>query len=335
MTQLYSRLGSVGFPRKYLREIILPDWWDDEIAQNPAGYAEGLMILSRNLGLDLTSMQNEAVPVGLRNLGPCKFKKASTTSEKELALARTLATRVVELITPAMLEPRNSLPTSASAIRQSILGAGARWVGLTNLVDYCWSVGLPVLHISAFPPGAKKMEGLASVRSGHYAVVLSKNAKHSAWLLFILTHELGHIVQGHVSRDGVLVDELVDRSSRDKEEKAANAFALELLTGTPELRVLPTGPGRSARALACAALDAGVHEQIDPGHIVLNCAYQMGGDFFALANAALRLLEPHADAVALVRSRMIAYLDKTKLPKDTYDFILRVTRAGQSRDLPG
>ena len=86
MTQLYSRLGSVGFPRKYLCEIILPDWWDDKIAHNPAGYAEGLMILSRNLGLDLASMQNEAVPVGLRNLGPCKFKKSSTTSQKELAL---------------------------------------------------------------------------------------------------------------------------------------------------------------------------------------------------------------------------------------------------------
>jgi Zn-dependent peptidase ImmA (M78 family) len=335
MTQLYSRLGSVGFPRKYLREIILPDWWDDEIAHNPAGFAEGLMILSRNLGLDLASMQNEAVPVGLRNLGPCKFKKSPNTSEKELMLARSLATRVVELISPAVPEPRNPLPTSASAIRQSLLGAGVRWISLANLVDYCWSVGLPVLHISAFPPGAKKMEGLASVRSGHYAVVLSKNAKHSAWLLFILTHELGHIVQGHVSRDGVLVDELVDRSSRDNEEKASNAFALELLTGTTDLRVLPMGPGRSARALARAALEVGIHEQIDPGHIVLNCAYQMGGDFFALANAALKVLEPHADAIALLQSRMIAHLDKTKLPTDTYDFLLRVTRAGQSRDLPG
>ena len=86
------------------------------------------------------------------------------------------------------------------------------------------------------------------MRNGHCAVVLSKNAKHSAWLLFILTHELGHIVQGHVSRDGVLVDELVDRSIRDKEEKAANAFALELLTGTPELRVLPKG----ARAISAS-----------------------------------------------------------------------------------
>ena len=76
MAQLYNRLGSVGFPRKYLREIVLPDWWDDEIAYNPAGYAEGLMILSRNLGLDLASMQSEAVPVGLRNWGRSSPQRA-------------------------------------------------------------------------------------------------------------------------------------------------------------------------------------------------------------------------------------------------------------------
>ena len=75
MTQLYSRLGSVGFPRKYLREIVLPSWWDDEIAHNPAGYTEWLMLLSRNLGLDLASMQNEAVPIGLRNWSLANFVK--------------------------------------------------------------------------------------------------------------------------------------------------------------------------------------------------------------------------------------------------------------------
>jgi hypothetical protein len=59
MTQLYSRLGGVGFPRKYLRKIVLPSWWDDEIAHNPAGYTEGLMLLSRNLGLDLARSLSE------------------------------------------------------------------------------------------------------------------------------------------------------------------------------------------------------------------------------------------------------------------------------------
>src|SRR2546427_5974809 len=121
MTQLYSRLGSVGFPRKYLREIVLPSWWDDEIAHNPAGYTEGLMLLSRNLGLDLASMQNEAVPVGLRNLGPCKFKKSIATSDEELVLARIVATRVVELISTAVPVSKKLLLTSASEIRQLIL----------------------------------------------------------------------------------------------------------------------------------------------------------------------------------------------------------------------
>ena len=42
MPQLYRQLGTAGFPRKYLREVVLPSWWEDEIAHNPAGYAEGL-----------------------------------------------------------------------------------------------------------------------------------------------------------------------------------------------------------------------------------------------------------------------------------------------------
>jgi hypothetical protein len=145
--------------------------------------------------------------------------------------------------------------------------------------------------------------------------------------LFILAHEIGHIIRGHINSDGVLIDEHVDRSSTDAEEKAANAFALELLTGNPQSQVFAVGPV-SARALAKAAYQAGVYEQIDPGHLVLNYAYQMGSDCFAVANVALKLLEPHADAVGLVQSRMLTYLDKTRLSEDTYEFILRATQAG-------
>jgi hypothetical protein len=156
MAQLYGQLGSLGLPRKYLRDIVLPSWWEDEIAHNPTGYAEGLMILSRHVGLNLASMQNKAVPVGLRNLGPCKFKKVGTTTDEELTLARVLATRVVELIMPAVPAPVRPLLLSASAIREQILPEGAPWVDLPALMEYCWSIGLPVLHMSAFPPKAKK-----------------------------------------------------------------------------------------------------------------------------------------------------------------------------------
>ncbi len=326
MTQLYGRLGSIGFPRKYLREVVLPDGWDDQIVHNPAGYAEGLLLLSKNLGLDLASLQNEAVPVGLRNLGPCKFKKAVSTQESELAIARTLATRIAQLAASAAPDPTVPLLPSASQIRTLILRAGAPWVGLSHLVDYCWAAGLPVLHLSAFPPGNKKMDGLAWVEDGRRAIVLSKNIRYSAWLLFILAHEVGHIAEGHVGRGGALVDEEVDRSSTDEEERSANAFALELLTGNPETQVFTVGAGATARALANAAHQAGTAEHIDPGHLVLNCAFQAGGDFFAVANAALAMLEPTADAPDILRKYMLSYLDKTKVPEETYEFILRVTK---------
>ena len=175
------------------------------------------------------------------------------------------------------------------------------------------------------------MRALPLVRSDHYGIVLSRNAKYSAWLLCILAHELGHILRGHVSTYDALVDQEINRTdATDAEEHAANASALELWSGISTLAVIPVSFKASARSLAQAALNAGTHERIDPGHLVLNCAYQMGGNFFAVANAALNLLEPHADAVGVVRSHMLAHLDKTKLPADTYEFVLRLAHAGAS-----
>src|SRR5258706_1890857 len=260
MSQLYGRLGSLGFPRKYLRDVVLPSWWEDEIAHNPTGYAEGLAVLSRNLGLDLKSLQNESVPIGLRNLGPCKFKKKKTTNETDLVISQAVATSVARLIMRAVPEPKLSLGSSALAIRASILQRGARWVGLTDLVQYCWFVGIPIIHVASLPENAKKMDGAAWVNLDRQAIILCKKTPFSAWLLFILAHELGHIVLKHLDAQGILVDEEIDRHSSDHEERAANEFALELLTGRPDCKVFGVGRAPSARSLVNAAIEAGKHE---------------------------------------------------------------------------
>jgi hypothetical protein len=327
MTSLYDRLGSLGFPRRYLREVVLPEWWDDEVAHNPAGYAQGLLVLSRNLGLDLASLQNGTAPVGLRNLGPCKFKKTASKRDEELIVARIVTTRVASMAAAAAPKPSRPFSTSAAAIRETILSGPPNWVGLAELIEYCWSVGVPVLHVPTFPEGARKMDGMAWVQSGRKAIVLCKNCMHSAWLLFILAHELGHIARGHLGGDGALVDEEVDQQGADKEEQEANAFALELLTGNPTCEIVPVGEGVSAGSLVTSALQLGMAERIDPGHIVLNCAHQAKGPYFALANAALNLLEPNGDAPGVIHKRMLAYLDRSAIPEETFEFILRATGA--------
>lgn len=60
MIQLYHRLQAVGLSKSYVKERLLPDWWDDEIAFNDTGYAEALGYLSRFAALDLRSLLNNS-----------------------------------------------------------------------------------------------------------------------------------------------------------------------------------------------------------------------------------------------------------------------------------
>jgi hypothetical protein len=162
--------------------------------------------------------------------------------------------------------------------------------------------------------------------NGRPVVVICIRKKQPAWLLFILAHELGHIACGHLAEDGSLLDDWVDESSTDSEEQEANAFAAELLTGTPPQRFRAATRWPNAEELAANALRIGRQQMIDPGHVILNYAYSMGKDFYAVANAALARLDPHANAVDAIRSTMADRLDWSRLPDDSSEFLMRVTR---------
>lgn len=326
MIKLYHRLSTVGLTRPYVRDIALPDWWDDKAARSPAGYAEALLYLSRHLGLALDSLQDESKPLALRDFGPCKFKKTTGTNDDDLALARALGTRVAQLATTAMTKPFKGLAASALEIRLHILDRGASWVGLKELLEYCWSVGIPVIFLAQLPRGIKKMQGMSAMFKGRPVIVLSKKAKPTAWLLFILAHELGHIASGHLAEGTVLVDQDVDKNERDAEEDVANSFALELITGEADCRVYTSGRWPKADKLAENARKIGREYHIDPGHIVLNYAHTMGDDFWPVASAALKKLEPHANAPDLVRSVLAGKLDWSALPQDSCEFMMRVTK---------
>lgn len=329
MSNLYRRLGEVGLSRAYVRATALPGWWDDEIAANPSGYAQGLLLLSRHLGLELSSLQDEAAPVRLRDFGPCKLKKRPGVAEGEWALARAMATRAAQLAAAAVAGPPGPLPGSPGEVRQHILDRGAPWVGLGELLDYCWAQGLPVLPLDRFPPRARRPDGLAARVEGRPVIVLCRRTKVPARLLFVLAHALGHLALGHIPEGGSLLDERVDEASPDEDEKQANAFARELLTAGGDGRATLAGRWPSAHDLARDCRRAGSERGIDPGFLVLGQARARGRPFFEVARAALGVLEPGADALALVRTRLASHLDWSRLPADSSEFLMRVTRQGR------
>lgn len=324
MSKLYARLAEYGFNPKYVKEMILPEWWDDKIAENPAGYAEGVGLVARHLGLDIDVLEDHTQDLCYNHVGPRRFKKSQNVSEHELPLAECVALRAAKMACTAAPAPMETLATSAAQLRTLLLQRNSTSVDFSTLLDYCWQCGIPVLHVSKFPPSGKKMDGLAVRVSGRPAIVLAKNSKSLAWLLFLLAHELGHIICGHLRDAEPRVEEEGQSKEEDKEEQEANAFAVELLTGDAHSEY-DSSTNLTAARLLSVARKYGEANQIDPGVIVLNYGRTKG--HWGPAMTALKSIEPNADAPATVRAKMCQQLDWERLPEETQAFLMRITGA--------
>jgi len=120
-----------------------------------------------------------------------------------------------------------------------------------------------------------------AVRVGErYAILLSQRAKYPAPVAFYIAHELGHIAAGHLANESALVDVgdilRTDKDNVDDEETAADRFALELLTGSPEPVITTETKSFLARQLAEVAIQSAGGLAIEPGTIALCFGHNTG-----------------------------------------------------------
>ncbi len=326
MSELYQRLQKAGLPTSYVSRM-LPEWWSEDAAKSPGALMELKMLLSRAFNLDLKSLFDDSQQIAFRPQAHCKFKHAANTQEHELDLARSIATAAARIAIAAS-KPQDLPRMPAAEVRRQILATGRPYVDFRGLLEFCWQIGIPVVHISKFPPKTKKMHALAVNIDGRHAIVLSLNRKASAWLLFHLAHELGHVLLGHVETNGVLIDQEVDPDNKVADEGEANEFAVEVITGSPRREYRPTGRWLKGERLAQAAQAKALSDKVDPGHIALSYANHLtntaGGNFFSVAQTALNILEPDANAPRLVHEFMKNNLDEDEVPEDSYSHLLKV-----------
>lgn len=327
MDAVYGKLGALGLPRTFVRRAILPSWWDDEAACTPAGLSQALMLIQRHAGVDLRSLREADAPVRFLGAVPCRLKatrrraRSGARSAEAFVAARALAVSAAQAAIAGTAVSAHTIP-AASSVRDEILSLGRPWVGLADLADYCWDHGVPLLHLSGLPRQMPRMQGLAARVADRFAIVSADAHRSPAWQLFIVAHELGHVALGHHhGESGALVDETVDRESRDAEEAEANRYAVELLAAGQRFRAHERW--LSAAELARQAARLGQELHVDPGHIALNYGHAM--EFTPVAMAALRLLEADADGPALLQKRLAERLDWPCLPADTSEFLMRLS----------
>lgn len=316
---LYSALDKQGISKRKLA-LLLPDWWTEELEASPSGAQQAKIYLAKALSLRLRPFSETPPRVEFDLPDDKRFKKSAKTSEADVNLAVALARSASRLALSALDIPFAPPPPDALAIRKYLLSSGAPWVGLSTLLDYSWSLGIPVIHL-ATPLLGRKMDGIAMAINGRPSIVLSNNRK-SGFLLFHLAHELGHIALGHVGANGTIVDDEIKKDGtfdKDADELAADLFAIQLLTGNAhgnlKLQQLVKAP-----VLARLATEYGKDHKIDPTHIVLNCAHN-NHKIFGLCVSAANLIAGESTDQSLVSDVVFRHLQENL--KDDSEHLLR------------
>ncbi|CAK0750805.1 HTH-type transcriptional regulator / antitoxin HigA [Azospirillaceae bacterium] len=319
---LSKEFKAVGLNPKGAFEV-MPEWWQDAIV-GPSGVYEIRGFVAKYFCLDI----GPDGKLRRRNLPQACFKNRSGVADEDVASARAFATAVAGTAASITTTPwKGSLP-SAEVLRREILDGGCPWVGLADLLSICWAHGAPVVYLPKLPVCAPKMEGMLTFCAGRPAVVVTKKATHPAWLLFIIAHEMGHLAFGHLPgiEGEIIVDEKIseDDPMSNDQEKEANSFALELLTGNS--KGIPLKSLMKAEELAEAAKSYGGRYKIDPGHVILNAVRNYHGKPpWPLANAALKHIgHDEGPAEKLCRTALRRYVDVEELPDDGFNFIERL-----------
>ncbi len=322
---LRSRLKGLGLTESAVRAA-WPRWWTDDADGSLSARAELRFGLARRLGLDARSLFDDTELPTFRFTTEARFKHLSGENELELAGITSFGQAVATLATAALPAATQAVDAlgSAAELRTQLLASGRSFVELLDLLTLCWSVGLPVLHLRVFPWPQKRMAAMAVAAGRTYALLIGKDSNYPAVIAFYVAHELAHALLGHIKSGDQIVD-LEDEGpasgDRDDEDRAADAFALELLTGEARPIVLPQDPQRvSASELARMALNNAQALGIEPGTLALSFGYSTGN--WAVSNAALQRIYGGGGPVwQQVNSLASTQLAIDALPQDAADFL--------------
>lgn len=263
-----------------------PSWWDDAAASSSSARAELRFSMSRKLGLSPQSLLGERVEFVWQDYA--RFKNLTAGDALQRGVLASFGVAVGRLLLRATPAVRPLVGIEASALRNAVL-ANREVVDLIGLLTACWALGVPVIHLRVFPLRAKSMRAMVVEADGRHAVLLGRDAFYPSPIAFTLAHEIGHAALGHVGSGKAIVDVGTPAfGGDDEEERGADAYGLELLTGSAAPEITTSTDNFSARSLALACMASGPPRGIEPGTLALCVGYMK--DKWAIANAALKHL---------------------------------------------
>lgn len=322
---LATRLAHAGFSAQFLRDVLLPDWWDASCAEDPRLLTDLELRVARFLDLPVRTVQTPGIPLAAPHYPGARLRHLPRVHQSRLRPAVHAGLQVAAAAVRAMgTAPEVRMPPAdALAYRAELLRAHAL-VDLACLVRDLWSRGIPSLHVELLPN--PRFQGMACIIEHRPVVLLGHGHDTPARLAFHLVHELGHVVSGDCQVEAPVVDLSEDVGDTSDMEVTADGYALAVLGGSG---VPPAGLARGAREAATSAYELERQTRVDAGHVLLRWAEETGD--FATAQQALRALwRSHGGRLAL-REGADDNLDLDGAP-DTDRALLRCLYDDPARD---
>lgn len=326
--ELFSSFKALGLSAPQVRSL-MPDWWDDEAAIDEGGLLEMQILLARRLNVSLVSLQSQKPQPAFRSTTQ-RFKTVHPEGSSQLAVAASIGHGLAQLLASSCASTPLRQLVDAHTLRVELLKNNEA-VTLDALCEWLWTAGIPVLHVTGWPNGLRRPDAMCVRASGRPVVMVVRKETALAKLAYLIAHETGHVMSGHLSSDenSALVDDTLPVDSQqtffDQDENQADVYAMTLLGGSDLLASSKklAGPTYSEMSLAAAALGEARSRKLDAGQVILGWA-RLTEDW-KLANMALRFLKTTEIAPIIINDVAKRHMHSESLPDDGLDHILKLT----------
>ena len=303
---LMRRLSQAGFNRQFVSTALMPDWWEDSYAQDPAVLPEVEIRVARFLNAPLSAVRNGEVPLMPPSYGDAQLRRVRDIDRDRLGPAIHTAIRVSEAVIRNLRHANlvETPPPDSLKWRRLLQSEEAGPLQLADILSDLWARGIPVIPLNMLP--TPSFQGLACIVDEHPVIVLGHKHDEPGRIAFLVAHEAGHIAAGDCSPGIPVLDENEAVQDGSGVERAADRFATRLLVGE-ETANIPEEDELDAKGLAQQAVDLESQTGADASSIIYAWAARTLN--YATATMAVKALYRSVGAWRQVRKLFDQYVD--------------------------
>jgi hypothetical protein len=286
---LLHRLSQAGFKKDFVRQAILPDWWDESCADDLSLLEDLQIRTARFLGCSVSVVKDPGASLTARSYPRAQLRRVRDVNRDRLGpaihTAIQVASAAVRNLRPGS-PSLDTLPLDALQWRKQIARSSGRPPTLKDIAGDLWNRGIPVIPLDTLPsPG---FQGMACVVENRPVILLGYKYDEPGRAAFLMAHEAGHVAVGDCEPNEPVIDEEDEITDDADLEKQADLYATQLLmgdTGVPQLNI---GDVKDFKGLALRASELERKAGADASAVIFTWARRTGD--YAMASMAVRAL---------------------------------------------